>query len=294
MRKLSRASLLAVAILLPGALNAGAVHAETAIRNERTGSTTDTSDKNYRGYYLDTSKFAERQDFVAISEALRHQIDIVENVGLSPRVLDFLHSVPIVADELSCLEKEFSAPACYGPAATEHSKPASRELTFWDSKKSQWANTDPVYLASDAKGGIVMVRPILKFDQQNPVILHEFLHAFHNRLMPQGFQNPGILVHYNLAKNKKLYPGDAYLMTDQKEFFAVTASVFLYGKDDEEPFTRERLKEMQPDFYKYLVGLFEFDPDRAAATVPVASVTLQDITGIKSTSPSSSEMSASK
>jgi hypothetical protein len=239
MRKLSRASLFAVAILLPGICNAGAVRAEKAILNEGKASSTDAIEKNYRGYYLDLSKFAERQDFAVISEAVKHQIDIVENVGLSPRVLNYFHTVPIVADELSCLEKEFAASACYGPAIPEHSEPKSREMTVWDGEKAQWTNKDPVYLASDVEGGIVMVRPILKFDGQNPVILHELLHAFHNRLMPQGFQNSGILVHYNLAKSKQVYPADAYLMTDQKEFFAVTASVFLYGKDDKEPFTRK-------------------------------------------------------
>jgi hypothetical protein len=289
MRKLSRASLFAAAILLPSVCNAGDVRAEKAILNEGKASSTDAIEKKYRGYYLDLSKFAGRQDFAVISEALHQQIDIVESVGLSPRVLGYFHTVPIVANELSCLEKEFTAPACYGPAVPEHSEATSREMTVWDGEKSQWINKDPVYLASDVEGGIVMVRPILKFDGQNPVILHELLHAFHNRLMPQGFQNPGILVHYNLAKSKQLYPADAYLMIDQKEFFAVTASVFLYGKDDKEPFTREKLKEKQPDYYKYLVGLFEFDPDR---TIPVASATLQDITGVKSTSPILSGMSA--
>jgi hypothetical protein len=50
----------------------------------------------------------------------------------------------------------------------------------------------------------------------------------------------------------------------------VTASIFLYGKDAvHEPFTRSKLKEKQPDYFKYLVGLFGFDPDGA----PVASQT---------------------
>jgi hypothetical protein len=138
MPELSRASLFAVAILLPGICSAGAVRAEKAIPNEGKATSTGAIEKNYRGYYLDLSKFADRQDFAAISEALHHQIDIVENVGLSPRVLGYFHTVPIVANELSCLEKEFPAPACYGPAVPEHSEPASREMTVWDGEKSQW------------------------------------------------------------------------------------------------------------------------------------------------------------
>ena len=64
---------------------------------------------------------------------------------------------------------------------------------------------------------------------------------------------------------------EAYLMTNQMEFFAVTASVFLYGKDSIEPFTRSKLKENQPDYFQYLVSLFEVDPDRAPSASPVAS-----------------------
>jgi hypothetical protein len=45
--------------------------------------------------------------------------------------------------------------------------------------------------------------------------------------MPQGFHNAGVLLHYNIAKRNELYPADEYLMTNEKEFFVVTASVFL-------------------------------------------------------------------
>jgi hypothetical protein len=68
---------------------------------------------------------------------------------------------------------------------------------------------------------------------------------------------------------------------NHKEFFAVTASIFLSGKDStHEPNTRAALKEKMPDYYKYLVGLFGFDPDPslpdkpadpAPAATPVAS-----------------------
>jgi hypothetical protein len=51
----------------------------------------------------------------------------------------------------------------------------------------------------------------------------------------------------------------------------VTASVFLYGKDGKEPFARANLKQKQPDYFKYLVWLFGFDPDRGPNASPVAS-----------------------
>jgi hypothetical protein len=119
----------------------------------------------------------------------------------------------------------------------------------------------------------VLVRPMTldASSLQKPIVLHELLHAFHNKMMPKGFNNTALLHHYNFAKGGNLYPDDAYLMTNEREFFAVTASVFLYGKDDKEPFTRAKLKEKQPDYFNYLVWLFGFNPDHAPSTTPVAS-----------------------
>ncbi|KWV57446.1 hypothetical protein AS156_39780 [Bradyrhizobium macuxiense] len=60
-------------------------------------------------------------------------------------------------------------------------------------------------------------------------------------------------------------------MKNQQEFFAVTASIFLAGADSaHEPFTRAKFKEKMPEYYKYLAGLFGFDPDETSIT-PVAS-----------------------
>jgi hypothetical protein len=263
--------LLSIAILLPGFCDAGAVRTEMAISKDGNASGTDANEKSYRGYYLDLSEIAKRQDFAEIATALWQQLDIVEGVGLSPRVLNFFHTVPIVADEVACLEKELAAAACYGSASPKRSQPTSREFTVWDGEKHQWTNSDAIGLASDTRG-VVMVRPLLTFEAKNPVMLHELLHAFHAQIMPQGFQNEGVLFHFNQAKSKQLYPADKYLMKNQQEFFAVTASIFLYGEDAaHEPFTRSNLKEKQPDYFKYLVGLFEFDPDHAPGASPVAS-----------------------
>jgi hypothetical protein len=63
-------------------------------------------------------------------------------------------------------------------------------------------------------------------------------------------------------------------MMNDREFFAITASIFLAGKESmHEPKTSEALKEKMPDYYKYLVGVFGFDPDPSktpvAASAPV-------------------------
>ena len=89
-----------------------------------------------------------------------------------------------------------------------------------------------------------------------PIILHEMLHAFHALVLPQGFQNPGVLNYYLHAKDASLYPADAFLLKNQAEYFAVTASLYLYGHVDRPPFTRENLRAKQPYYYIWLGKLF--------------------------------------
>jgi hypothetical protein len=232
------------------------------------------SEEKYRGYYSDLSQIAGRQDFATMVEALRQQLDIAESVRLPPNVLAFFHTIPFVVDELTCVmaDDPKSLPsACYSQAPV-NLKRRSVEPTVWDSKTHQWTNENPVNLAEDTKRGVVMVHPnmLVATNSQNPILLHELLHAYHNVMIPEGSKNPAIVARYNDAKGAQLYPG-AYVMKNEREFFAVTASVFLYGKASQEPFTRSNLKQKQPDYYNYLVWLFGFDPDRGSTATPVAS-----------------------
>jgi hypothetical protein len=237
----------------------------------------------YGGFYLDLSQIAARQDFAVKEDALRHQLDIVESVGLSPRVLTFFHTVPIVADEMACLDTKKAdndaekaddkapilASACYGPV--DLPQRASREPTVVDGGK--WTNSDKVALAEDTDLGAVFVRPIMldgtSKNAQRTIILHEMFHAYHAKIMPHGVKNPSILYYYNQAKSKQLYPADAYLMTNEREFFAVTASVLLSGKADDGA-TPSGIKEKQPDYFNYLHWLL-VDPDHAPKGSPIAS-----------------------
>lgn len=272
MRALSQTLQICVLLLLLShSSKAGDEPPEVAISgSEKPASAIPTPEK-YRGYFIDLTAIAERTDFAKTSDALRRQLDIVETVGLSARMRNFFRSVPVVVDENACLESPGAAIACYGPYVSNRSRPVTRELTVWDGSTSRWTNSNALYLASDARGGVVMFRP-RTLDEERPTLLHEFLHAYHGQVMPGGFQNPGIFYYYAAAKAKGLFPTTAYLMSNAQEFFAVTGSIFLYGKDNQEPFTRASLKEKYPDYFKYLAWLFEFDPDAASKSSPVASV----------------------
>jgi hypothetical protein len=91
---------------------------------------------------------------------------------------------------------------------------------------------------------------------QEPIVLHELLHAYHRLEMPDGFHNKDLLTYYMHAKEAGLYAPDSYVLKDPAEFFAVTASLYLWGHVDREPFDRETLRKKQPYYYSWLGQLF--------------------------------------
>lgn len=231
--------------------------------------------ERYSGFYLDLSAIAGQQNYAETTNWLHQQIELIGNVGLSQRVLQFFHTIPIVVDEAACLEANSTdnkpptlAAACYGPSAPVRLGNNASNGTYFDKNKSEWINADPIALAEDTHLGVVAARP-LKMAPNSPVLLHEMLHAYHSKVLPHGASNQAIKFYYDKAKT--VFPADAYLMTNEREYFAVTASVFLYGNDHQEPFTRSKLKEKQPEYFKFLVWLFGFDPDSRPTPSPVAS-----------------------
>jgi hypothetical protein len=223
--------------------------------------------ETYKGYIYDLSENSDRKDNTAIVEAFKRQVDMVENAGFSPKVLQFFHTVPIIAGEMTCLELGAGI-ACYGPVSPVRNQRAASTFTTWDTDKQSWSNPNFVDLAADAGSGVIMVRPIMLKHAEDPVLLHEFLHAYHAKLMPMGFDNLGIKAWHAEAMSKNVFPKEEYAMMNHKEFFAVTASIFLAGKESmHEPHTRAVLKEKMPKYYKFLVELFGFDPEPSSTPV---------------------------
>jgi hypothetical protein len=270
---------LAFSVIFAFALGANAASAEPRVlqvepSESAAASPAKTGFESYRGYAYDLSEYSDRKDGGALEDNLRRQLDIVENAGFSPRVMKFFHSVPIIASEMTCLEEGAGA-ACYGLFVPNRDRRGSRGLTTWDHDKQQWTNPDTVQLAADTGIGVIMLSPIMMHYAAEPIMLHEFLHAYHGKLMPNGFENKGIKGFYAHAKAKDLLPKDTYALKNDREFFAVTASIFLAGKDSvHEPKTRANLKEKMPDYYKYLVEMFGFDPENPGVT-PLASAELR-------------------
>ena len=109
------------------------------------------------------------------------------------------------------------------------------------------------HFSANSKG--VSVDPVVDAPEK-PIVLHELLHAYHYRALPDAFQNADVLRFYNHAKDDTLYPPDSYVMKNVREFFAVTASLYLWGNVDRPPHNRATLRDKQPIYYKWLGDLF--------------------------------------
>ncbi|MBX5135772.1 hypothetical protein HJB79_23305 [Rhizobium lentis] len=96
---------------------------------------------------------------------------------------------------------------------------------------------------------------VRSLDPDKPIILHELLHAYNDRMLPGGFGNGDVGQFFNNGRG--LWPGDSYMMSNDREFFAVTASVYLFGDIERPPYSRSQLRQKQPRYYQWLATLFD-------------------------------------
>ena len=91
---------------------------------------------------------------------------------------------------------------------------------------------------------------------EKPVVLHEMLHAYHWWVLPDGFKNAEVERFYERARDGAFYPPASYVLKNVQEFFAVTASLYLWGNVDRPPHDRRTLHDRQPVYYKWLGDQF--------------------------------------
>lgn len=102
--------------------------------------------------------------------------------------------------------------------------------------------------------GIDLRMPQLDFNK--PILLHELLHAYQDQQLPGGFNNENIATFYHRG-HAAGWPANSYMMSNSREFFAVTASVYLFGDIPRPPESREQLRARQPQYYQWLADLFD-------------------------------------
>ena len=173
----------------------------------------------YRGFTIDDSRVRNMPNLEAVRTATKEQIDMVCAVGVPAEILAFFQSVPFEIVPQGVLPS--STPGLYSP------RDRSVRVT----------------------AGIVTTG-------HKPVLLHELLHAYHDQRLPGGFENPDIARFYERAKAIPAYAQKSHMMQNDREFFACSATTYLFGVTAQEPFKREKLRDSQPDLLDYLKKLF--------------------------------------
>jgi hypothetical protein len=110
-----------------------------------------------------------------------------------------------------------------------------------------------------------------QLDGCKPIFLHELLHAYQDQRL--GASAGTIQRFYENALRSGKWPPTAYMLESNREFFAVTASVYLFGSIDRPPFARTNLEAADPDYYAWLAHLVS-DPsnDRDVAARKVGCI----------------------
>lgn len=99
--------------------------------------------------------------------------------------------------------------------------------------------------------------------------LHELAHAYHDRVLADGFQNSEVKAAFNRAKSSGSYdkverwfgdgrpnaPERAYALSNPMEFFAESTEAF-FSRNDFFPFTRDELKRHDPETDRLLYRLW--------------------------------------
>jgi len=99
--------------------------------------------------------------------------------------------------------------------------------------------------------------------------LHELAHAYHDRVLARGFDNAEIKAAYQHAKASNSYDKverwfgngrpntkeKAYAITNPMEYFAESSEAF-FSRNDFFPFTRDELKQHDPEMERLLAKLW--------------------------------------
>jgi len=91
------------------------------------------------------------------------------------------------------------------------------------------------------------------------VLIHELTHAYHQMKLTDDHKRQVTRFHKEATRSYGLSSNE-YFLSNESEFFAVTASISLRGRSSRLPHTRQILKAVQPDYYKLLGAMFDPKP----------------------------------
>ena len=180
-----------------------------------------------------------------------------------------LFAAPAYADDFSYKDWRFNTDAVHGALPDAFVQSLKSQVDIVDSLNikpeiKSFFHTVPLEIDLTSSGGAGAYRfkkhrmiLSLQIDPPaNPVFLHELLHAYHDLKLPDGVKNATVIRYYDQARTSGAFPPQAYMLKNELEFFAMCASVVLWGRAARFPYTRTDVREKLPDFYTWIVGEF--------------------------------------
>jgi hypothetical protein len=182
----------------------------------------------YHGFRIDEDSL-HGQLSAAAAASLQEQLAIVEAAGLPPAVLASFKATTILVD-----------PDLRG---------------------------NPGVFSVQGGSPAVRVRPIV-FPQNKPILLHELLHAYHYQVL--SMRNRDIDQAYRRAMDKGLFAQfrSSHFLENQKEFFAVSGTLFLFGDIAQPPFRCEALNQLGQAYLAFLEA--QFGPHECHGKAPAS------------------------
>lgn len=177
------------------------------------------ADLEYHGFTIDDSLLNSDQKTSFATRgapSLIEQLAIVESVGLPADMLDFFKKTKVVID-----------PAFRGQAGK--------------------------FSVQNGQGQVTV--PLANHAANRPVLLHEFLHAYHYKIG----RTPAIRVAFEAASRAGAYPPEfhrAHFLENAGEFFAVTGTIYLFGRIQQPPFNCQSLAKNDPGYLEFLERTF--------------------------------------
>ena len=169
------------------------------------------------GFQVDVHRISSQQ-LEAVLPSLGNQLAIVESVGLPPRVLAFMRTVPLVID-----------PTLSG---------------------------NPGIYTQERSPGVVLIQPIV-FPDNKPILLHELLHAYHLQTLPlptpqiRDAYEEAIRTNMYPADFRS-----AHFLANPREYFAVIGTIFLFGRIQQPPYDCAIPAAREPQFLAFLAAQF--------------------------------------
>lgn len=145
-----------------------------------------------------------------------------------------------------------------------------RKVPIWVHNQGVWTQCMAYHPGADwlkehglnpqmAKGVEVgNIRTFLDWTRQQPwMVLHELAHAYHDRFLPDGFENADVKAVWKASVDAKRYDAVLhwdgktvrhYATTNQQEFFAEATEAY-FGTNDFYPFVRAELQTHDADAF---------------------------------------------